>query len=452
METMGLYIKGPLIVKTYKAKKNWPRFGSEREDSYIKEECIMQRAVITGLGAITPIGLTVEEFWADLTAGVSGAGPITSFDPTDFVVRIACEVKGFDPKAYMDSKLIKRTHRATQFAIVASQMALTDAGLTIDANNGTTVGVVMNTGGGGIGEMEEGTKMLLAKGPRSISPFFLPSVMPNAVSCLVSMVSGAKGPIITSTAACASGNYAFLEALRLLRLGEAQVVITGGTESATFPLFLASLGRMGPLSCQNDDPQRACRPFDKNRDGFVFGEGAAVMVVETEEHARQRGAHIYAEVAGGAITGDAYHITAPDPSGDGAARAMSLALENARMAPDEVDCIFAHGTGTPLNDAGETKAIKKSFGGHAYQLAISATKSMVGHTLGAAGAVSALAAVLAIRDGVIPPTINYETPDPECDLDYVPNVARQQEVNAAMINGFGFGGQNVAVVIRKYSE
>jgi len=410
----------------------------------------MQRAVITGLGAITPIGLTVEEFWANLRAGVSGAGPITAFDTTEFVVRIACEVKDFDPKAYMDFKLVKRTHRATQFAIAASQMALADAGLTIDGNNETTVGVVMNTGGGGIGDMEEGTKTLLAKGSRSISPFFLPSVMPNAISCLVSMVSGAKGPVITSTIACASGNYAFLEALRLLRLGEARVVIAGGIEAATFPLILAALGRMGPLSSQNDDPQHACRPFDKNRDGFVFGEGAAVMVVEMEEHARQRGAHIYAEVAGGAITGDAYHITAPDPDGDGAARAMRRALENARMAPEEIDCIFAHGTGTLLNDAGETRAIKKVFGDHAYQLAVSATKSMVGHTLGAAGAVSALAAVLAIRDGVIPPTINYETPDPECDLDYVPNVARQQKVNATMINGFGFGGQNVAVIIRKY--
>ncbi|TEU11219.1 MAG: beta-ketoacyl-[acyl-carrier-protein] synthase II [Anaerolineales bacterium] len=411
----------------------------------------MQRAVITGLGAITPIGLTVEEFWANLRAGVSGAGPITAFDTTGFPVRIACEVKDFDPKAYMDFKLVKRTHQATQFAIAASQMALTDAGLTIDGSDATSVGVVMNTGGGGIGDMEGGTKTLLAKGPRSISPFFLPSVMPNAVSCLVSMVSGAKGPVITSTIACASGNYAFLEALRLLRLGEARVVIAGGTESLTFPLILAALGRMGPLSSQNDDPQHACRPFDKNRDGFVFGEGAAVMVVETEEHARQRGAHIYAEVAGGAITSDAYHITAPDPSGDGAAWAMRLALENARMAPEEIDCLFAHGTATPLNDAVETRAIKKAFGDHAYQLAVSATKSMVGHTLGAAGAVSALAAVLAIRDGVIPPTTNYETPDPECDLDYVPNVARQQKVNATMINGFGFGGQNVAVIIRKYS-
>jgi 3-oxoacyl-[acyl-carrier-protein] synthase II len=418
----------------------------------MKEELFMQRAVITGLGAITPIGLTVEEFWANLTAGVSGAGPITTFDTTDFPVRIACEVKGFDPKAYMDFKLVKRTCRATQFAIAASQMALADAGLTIDGNNEAMVGVVMNTGAGGIGEIPEAAETLLAKGPRSISPFLVPSIMPNAVSCLVSLASGAKGPIITSTAACASGNYAFLEALRLLRLGEAQVVIAGGTESAIFPLGLASLGRAGALSSQNDDPQRASRPFDKHRDGFVSGEGAAVMVMEAEKHARQRGAHIYAEVASGAITGDAYHITAPDPHGNGAARAMKLALENASIAPEEIDCIFAHGTGTSLNDAVETRAIKKVFGDHAYRLPVSATKSMVGHIMGAAGAISALAAVLAIRDGVIPPTINYETPDPECDLDYVPNVARQQKVNATLINGFGFGGQNVAVIIRKYES
>jgi 3-oxoacyl-[acyl-carrier-protein] synthase II len=410
----------------------------------------MQRAVITGLGAITPIGLTVEEFWSNLKAGVSGAGPITTFDTNGFPVRIACEVKGFDPEAYMDSKLVKRTHRVTQFAIAASQMALADAVLTIDGNNEATVGVVMNTGAGGMSELLEATERLLARGPRSISPFLVPSIMPNAVSCLVSLASGATGPIITSTAACASGNYAFLEALRLLRLGEAKVVIAGGTESCIFPLGLASLGRAGALSSQNDDPQRASRPFDKHRGGFVSGEGAAVMVMETEEHARQRGANIYAEVASGAITGDAYHITAPDPNGDGAARAMKLALENAGMAPEEIDCLFAHGTGTILNDATETRAIKQVFGDHAYQLAVTATKSMVGHIMGAAGAISALAAVLAIRDGVIPPTINYETPDPECDLDYVPNVARQQKVNAALINGFGFGGQNVAVIIRKY--
>lgn len=410
----------------------------------------MVRAVITGLGAVTPIGLTVDEFWRNLTAGKSGAGHITSFDTSDFPVKTACEVKGFNPANYMDRKLVRRTVRSTQFAIAASRMALEDARLAIDAANAHEIGVVMNTGGGGIADVEEGTRTLLNKGPRSISPLFIPSIMPNAVSCLASMVTGAKGPIITSAAACASGNYAFVEARRLLLLDEATALITGGTESGTKPLTLAALSRMGVLSHRSDDPQRACRPFDKDRDGFVYGEGAVVMVVETEKHARQRGARIYAEIAGGAITGDAYHITAPDPSGDGAARAMQLALDRAGMKPQEIDCIFAHGTGTALNDVTETKAIKQVFGQYAYKVPVTATKSMVGHTLGAAGALSALAAVLSIRDGIIPPTINLDTPDPECDLDYVPNVARRQPVRAALINGFGFGGQNAALIIKAY--
>ena len=412
----------------------------------------MVKAVITGLGAITPIGLTVQEFWSNLTAGVSGVGYITSFDVSQFPVKIASEVKGFDPANYMDRKLVKRTVRSTQFAIAASRMALQDAGLTVDATNCHDIGVVMNTGGGGIAEVEDSTRTLLQRGPRGVSPLFIPSVMPNAVSCLVSMVTGAKGPIITSAAACASGNYAFVEARRLLLLNEATALIAGGTESGTKPLTFAALSRMGALSCRNDDPQRACRPFDKDRDGFVYGEGAGVMVVETEEHARQRGARIYAEIAGGAITGDAYHITAPDPSGSGAAQAMQLALDRAGMQPQEIDCIFAHGTSTQLNDVTETRAIKQVFGQYAYKVPVTATKSMLGHTLGAAGAMSALAAVLSIRDGIVPPTTNLETPDPECDLDYVPNVARRQPVRAAMINGFGFGGQNVALIIKSCQD
>ncbi len=412
----------------------------------------MVKAVVTGLGAITPIGLTVEEFWSNLTAGVSGAERVTTFDASEFPVNIACEVKGFNPANYMDHKLVKRTVRSTQFGIAASLMALEHAGLKIDASNCHDVGVVMNTGGGGIAEVEDSARILFEKGPRKVGPLFIPSVMPNAVSCLVSLVTGAKGPIVTSAAACASGNYAFVEARRLLLLNEAQVLLTGGTESGTKPLTFAALCRMGVLSGRNDDPMRACRPFDKERDGFVYGEGAAAMVVETEAHARQRGARIYAEIAGGAITGDAYHITAPDPSGSGAAQAMQLALDRAGLRPQEVDCIFAHGTSTALNDVTETIAIKRVFGQHAYQVPVSATKSMVGHTLGAAGAISALAAVLSIRDGIIPPTINLETPDPECDLDYVPNVARRQPVRAAMVNGFGFGGQNVALIVKAYQN
>jgi len=410
----------------------------------------VHRAVITGLGGITPIGLTVEEFWDNLINGVSGVGPITRFDATGYPVRIAAEVKGFDPNDYMDRKLARRTSRPVQFAIAAAKMALQDAGLQVNEENGPSVGVILDTGGGGMADIEEATKVLLERGPRRISPFFIPNMMPNAPACQISIIAGAKGPVIASTTACASGNHAFVEAMHILRRGEAEAIIAGGTESAITPLAFAAFGRMGALSKRNDEPERACRPFDRDRDGFVFGEGAAVMILETLEHALGRGAHIYAEVAGGSITGDAYHITAPDPEGDGAARAMKRALEDAQMKPGEIDVIFAHGTGTLLNDVSETKAIKKALGEHAYQVAISATKSMVGHLLGAAGAISAVAAVLAIRDGIIPPTINLETPDPECDLDYVPQVARKRKVRAAMINGFGFGGQNVSLIIKEY--
>ncbi len=408
------------------------------------------KAVITGLGAITPIGLTVEEFWANLTAGVSGVDYITLFDASNLPVRIAAEVKGFDPTKYMDFKTARRFSRPAQFAVAASKMAIEDAALTISDENAYRVGVVMNTGGGGIGELEKGVHALTEKGPRFVSPFLVTNIMPNVVSCLVSILTGAKGPIVTSTAACASGNYALLEALRILRLREADALIAGGSEAGIIPLAFAALGRMGAISTRNEEPAKASRPFDADRGGFVFGEGAVAMVVETEEHALQREARIYAEVAGGAITGDAYHITAPDPEGDGAARAMRYALENAGMEPEEIDVIFAHGTGTQLNDVSETKAIKRVFGEHAYRLAITATKSMVGHLLGAAGAISALAAVLSIRDGIIPPTINLDTPDPECDLDYVPNVARKKPVRAAMVNAFGFGGQNVAIIVKRY--
>ncbi|MFQ6015538.1 MAG: beta-ketoacyl-ACP synthase II [Anaerolineae bacterium] len=410
----------------------------------------MYRVVITGLGAVTPIGLTVDESWRNLVAGVSGVGPITQFDTTGFPVRIAAEVKDFDPRKYMDFKEARRSHRSTHFTLAAARMALTDAGLTIDRANADEVGVVMNTGGGGIGEMEVATHILAQKGPGRVSPFVVPNVMANAVACLISIHIGARGPVMTSTAACASGNYAFVEAMHLLRRGEVEAVIAGGTEAVITPVAMASLGNAGALSRRNDEPTRASRPFDQERDGFVMGEGAVVMILETEEHARRRGAHIYAEVAGGSLTADAYHVTAPDPDGEGAMRAMRRALEWAQMQPEEVDVIFAHGTSTPLNDVTETKAIKAVFGNHAYHLAVSATKSMVGHLLGAAGAISALAAVLSIRDGIVPPTINLEHPDPECDLDYVPQVARRQRVRAAMVNAFGFGGQNAVLVVREY--
>ena len=411
----------------------------------------MSRVVITGLGAVTPIGNDVPTFWENLVKGVSGAGPITVFDASDFSVRICCEVKDFDPGRWMDHKMARRTARVTQFALAAARQALDDAGLTIDGNNAEQVGVVIATGGGGIGLLEESTHTLIEKGPRAINPLLIPTIMPNAVSCLVSIETGARGPILTSTLACASGSYSLLEAYHFIQRGEADVVLTGGSESVFTKLAFASLARMGALSERNDDPQHASRPFDAKRDGFVYGEGGAVMVLEREEHARARGARIYAEVLGGRLTGDAYHITAPDPEGVGAVRAMQGALHSAGLQPTDVDVIYAHGTSTPLNDKTETLAIKKTFGEHAYRLAITATKSMVGHLMGGAGAVSAVAAALTLHHGVIPPTINYEYPDPECDLDYVPNQARRAEARTALVNAFGFGGQNVVVAMRRYA-
>ena len=409
----------------------------------------MPKVVITGLGAITPIGNDVETFWKNLVAGVSGVDFIKSFDTTGLEVRFGAEVKDFRPEDYMDYKTVKRSSRSSQLAVAAALQALRDAGYEVTPEEAERVGVVINTGAGGIAEVFNESIKFVQKGPRFVNPLFIPIIMPNAPSCLVSLVTGAKGPILTSALACASGNYAFIEAMHFIQRGEADVVIAGGTESANVPLTLAALERMGALA-NSQEPTKACRPFDKNRSGMVYGEGAAVMVLESEEHALRRGAKIYAEFLGGALTGDAYHITAPDPEGDGAARAMSLALKFAGLKPEDIDVIFAHGTGTPLNDVSETKAIKKVFGEHAYRLAITATKSMVGHLLGAAGALSSLAAVLSIRDGIVPPTINLEEPDPECDLDYVPKVARKMEVRKAMVNAFGFGGQNVAVIFGRY--
>ena len=411
----------------------------------------MSRVFVTGLGAISPIGNDVATTWKNLVNGVSGAGLITAFDASEYPVRIGCEVKDFDPTKWMDRKMAKRTARVTQFAVAATRQALGDADLTIDEDNRDNVGVVVATGGGGIGLAEEGTYILIEKGPRGVSPLLLPGLMPNAVSCLVSIETGARGPVLTSTLACASGNYSIVEGYNFLQRGEADVIIAGGTESATTPVSFAALGRMGAMSCRNDDPTRASRPFDLERDGFVYGEGAAILILETEEHARARGARIYAEVLGGRLTGDAFHITAPDPEGHGAARAMQGALQSAGLQPTDIDVIYAHGTSTQLNDVTETKAIKRVFGDHAYNMAVTATKSMVGHLMGGAGAVSALSAALTLHEGVIPPTINYENPDPECDLDYVPNQSRQADVNALLVNAFGFGGQNVVLVMKGYS-
>ena len=408
----------------------------------------MRRAVVTGLGVLSPIGLTVDEFWANLTAGVSGIGPITAFDASALCVRIAGEVTGFDPSLYMPAKEARRMERFAQFAVAVSRMALEDAGLAITPANSASVGMVMNTGGGGMNRVALEERMLMEKGPDRVTPFFVPLMAPNMASCQPSIQLGIRGPIITSVAACAAGTMAMVEALRLIRYGDADVVIAGGTEAALLPLAFASLHNMHALSVRNDEPTRASRPFDRDRDGFVFGEGAAALVVESEDHARARDARILCELAGGAITGDAYHITAPLPSGEGAVLAMTRALKDARMGTDELEYICAHGTATPLNDVAETHAIKRAFGARAYRIPISSNKSMIGHLLGAAGAMSALTAVLTITRGVIPPTINLETPDPECDLDYVPNIAREQRVRTAIANGFGFGGQNAVAAFR----
>jgi 3-oxoacyl-[acyl-carrier-protein] synthase II len=404
--------------------------------------------VITGIGVVSPIGLTVEEFWHNLTHGVSGVGTVTAFDASPYTCRVAGEVKGFEPAQYMDAKAARRTSRFVQFAVAATKMALADARFTIDDHNRDSVAVVMNTGGGGMPDVVEGERVFLTKGPDRVSPLLIPALIPNMASCQVSMLWGIHGPVITSIAACASGIYALVEAKRLIDLGEAEAVIAGSSESALIPVVFAAFCNMRALSTRNGDPQKACRPFDLNRDGFVAGEGAGVMILERYEDAKRRGAPIYAEILGGSLTADAYHVTAPEPSGYGAALAMSRALKAAGVGPEDIDYICAHGTGTPLNDVSETMSIKKVFGEHAYRVPISSPKSMVGHLMGAAGAISAITCVLAIRDGIIPPTINLETPDPECDLDYVPNVARRVPVRTAMANGFGFGGQNSVAVFR----
>ena len=409
-----------------------------------------RRAVVTGMGAVTPIGNDAPTFWANLTAGVSGAAPITAYDASNEEVRIAAEVKDFDPATWMDFKQARRMSRFSHLAVAAAAQAIADSGLQITDANRDEIAVVLNTGGGGIGDVAIGEQIFMEQGGKRVSPFMVPMMSPSMAACQISIQNGLRGPVIASVAACASGVQAFVEAQRLIEHGDVDVVVTGGTESTILPVAFAALANMGALSKRNDDPTGASRPFDANRDGFVFGEGAAVLVIEAAEHAERRGARIMAEVAGGALTGDAFHISAPDPSGNGATRAMLRALRDSGVAPEEVDYIVAHGTSTPLNDATESKAIHAAFGDHARRLAVSSNKSMIGHTLGAAGAISALAAVCAIRDGLIPPTINYQTPDPACDLDYVPNVARAASVRVAIINGFGFGGQNAVTVFRRY--
>ncbi len=409
-----------------------------------------RRVVITGVGAVTPVGNTADEFWASLIAGRSGIGPITRFDSAGYATRIAGELKGFDPLTYIDKKDDRKFDLFLKYAVACAVMAVEDAGLKTDRVDATRFGVLVGSGIGGIETLLDNYETLRTKGPDRVSPFFVPMIIVNMASGVISMRFGAKGPNSSVVTACATGNHAIGDATRIIQHGDADVMIAGGSEAIIIPLTIAGFCQMKAMSTRNDDPTRASRPFDGERDGFVCGEGGGLVVLESIEHARKRDARIYAEVVGYGMTGDAHHMTAPDPEGDGAARAMAAALRDAALEPLAVGYINAHGTSTPYNDKFETLAIKRVFGDHAKKLAVSSTKSMTGHLLGAAGGIEAIATAFALHHGVLPPTMNYEKPDPDCDLDYVPNQARKQDVDVALSNAFGFGGTNATLAFKKY--
>ena len=410
------------------------------------------KVVVTGIGALTPLGLTAGEFWEGLVAGKSGIGPMTLCDPTPFPCQIAGEVKGFDPTQYMDAKEARRMARFSQLAIAAALQAVDDAALKIRPEEAHRIGVLLGNGNGGFPTTEEGCRILVERGGMRVSPFFFPMTLPNMAASNVSRVLGLTGYNSTVITACAASNQAIGEAMETLRRGAADMMLTGGTEAGISQLGLAGFCSMRALSTRNDEPQRASRPFDAQRDGFVPAEGAVALILETLEHAVSRGASILCELAGFGSTSDAYHPVQPQESGEGAIRAMRIALEDAGVALDEVDYINAHGTSTPLNDTVETVAMKGLFGEQAYQIPVSSTKSMVGHSLGAAGALEAVPCIRSITDGVIHPTVNYEFPDPDCDLDYVPNQAREKDVRVVLSNAFGFGGQNACLVFKRYED
>lgn len=413
-----------------------------------------RRVVVTGVGPITPIGIGKETFWNNLVAGKSGIGPITAFDTTDFTVKIAGEVKDFDYTAYIDKKEGKRMDRVTHFAVAAAKMAVEDAKLDMSKEDATRCGTCVGSGIGGISTFLEQSAKLIAKGPSKVSPFFIPMDIPNMSAGQVAIALGLKGPNTCIVTACASGTNSIGEAMRTIQYGDADVMVAGGAEASVCPIAIAGFANMKALSTNNDNPEQASCPFDKKRDGFVLGEGAGIVVLEELEHAKARGAHIYAELAGYATNCDAYHITAPDPTGETPALCLAGAIKDAGIAPEEVDYINAHGTSTHRNDEGESIAIKKVFGEHAYKLAVSSNKSMIGHLLGAAGGVEAIASVLTIENSIIPPTINYNDVDAEngLDLDYVPNVAREAEVKVAMSDNLGFGGHNACILFKKYVD
>ncbi len=409
-----------------------------------------RRVVVTGLGAVTPIGSGKEEFGSALKAGKNGIGPITHFDASAFDSKIAGEVKNFDPSAYLDKKESRRLVPFLTFAIVAAIQALKDANLTINEENAPNIGVMIGSGIGGLKFLEEQHNVMLEKGPGRCSPFMVPLMINDMAAGMVSIKTGAKGPNSCVTTACASGTHSIGDAYHIVKRGDADVMIAGGSEASVTPLGFAGFCAAQALSTNNADPEHASRPFDAKRDGFVMGEGAGIVILEDLEHAKKRGAHIYAEVAGYGMSGDAFHMTAPHEHADGAIRAVRAALKSAKMSPDQIDYINAHGTSTLLNDKLESLAIRTTFGDHARKVAISSTKSMTGHLLGAAGAIEAVASIICMENGFIHPTINYEFPDPDCDLDYVPNKAREAKIGAFMSNSFGFGGHNATIIVKRF--
>jgi len=413
---------------------------------------LKKRVVVTGVGMITPVGLDTEKTWEGLINGKSGIGPITQFDDKTIPTQIAGEIHGFEPEKYIEPKEIKKMDRFIHLAIAASQMAMDDSGLKVTPENAEHVGVIVSAGMGGLPAIEKYHKIYLERGIRKVTPFFIPMLIINESSGMISIRYGAKGPNICVVTACATGTHSIGDAFKWIQRGDAVAMIAGGTESCICPTGVGGFNAMKALSTRNDEPHRASRPFDTDRDGFVMGEGSGVVILEELDSAVKRGARIYAEIIGYGASGDAYHITSPAPNGEGAARCMKMAIKDAGIAPTELGYINAHGTSTKFGDENESMAIKTVFGDHAYKLAVSSTKSMTGHLLGAAGGVEAVICILAMDRGILPPTINLENPDPECDLDYVPNKARKAQVDVVMSNSFGFGGTNACLVFRKFRK
>ncbi len=411
-----------------------------------------RRVVVTGLALLTPLGNDVKSSWEALINGKSGIGPITRFDCSQFATKIAGEIKGFDPLKFIPKKQVQRMDRFNQYAVAAAIMLLEDANFKITEKNCGKVGILLGCGLGGLETIEEFHSRLVKKGPSRISPFYIPKLISNIAPGQIAIFTGAKGPNLVTTSACASGVHSIGYAYSDIKLGRADVMICGGVESTITPMAISGFNAMKALSTRNDEPQKASRPFDKDRDGFVISEGCGLLLLEELNHALDRGARIYAEICGYGASADAYHITAPDETGEGMALAMKNALEEAKVDPNEIDHINAHGTSTYWNDICETRAIKKVFGKHAYNIPITANKSMIGHALGAAGGIESVFSVLTLYDGIIPPTINLENPDPECDLDYVPNVARKEQVNYVLCNSFGFGGTNACVLFKRFEK